>query len=148
MAPFTTWPRRRWTVAAVTAPLLGVVFALVAGPPPATDVLWWLGLLAAAGVGSLVLASYVPATGWRPDLGCTPCAAMSGVTLFAAVYAFGTFGAEVSAPLVGLVATGFGLVQRLTQPETCETRTAPLDLSWPAADETDRARLDERTPRG
>ena len=133
MVPFSTWPRRRWLVAAGTAPALAVLFAVVAAARPGwSAVPWWAGLVVASGIGALVLASYVPASGWRPDLGCTPCAAMSGVTLFAATYAFGTFGATLSAPLLASVATGFGLVQRITQAERCETRLAPVDLSWPA----------------
>ena len=133
MAPFTTWPRRRWAVASALAPVLAVLFALAAPDVPAASAVgWWLGLAVAASLAALVLASYVPAAGWRPDLGCTPCAAMSGVTTFAAAFAFATFGTEISAPLLATVASGFGLVQRLTQPETCDTRLGPVELEWSA----------------
>jgi hypothetical protein len=127
---FTTWTRRRWLVAAALAPLLAALFA-TAAPTRASWVAvgWWAGLLVAASVGSLVLASYVPLVGRRPDLGCTPCAAMSGVTLFGAVLAFATYGAQASAPLLAIVATGFGLVQRVTRQATCATAPRPPDTS-------------------
>ena len=131
MTSVATWPRRRWAVAVVLLPALAVLFAGATPTlPAASAVPWWLGLVAAASVGAVVLASYLPAAGWRPDLGCTPCAAMSGLTIFAATFAFATFGAEISAPLLATVATGFGLVQRLTRPEVCDTGLGPVDLSW------------------
>ena len=128
LATFTTWNRRRWGTVAGALPVLAVAFAASASAvsplPSPSAVAWWAGLVAAAAVGSLVLASYVPLSGRRPDLGCTPCAAVSGVTLFGALLAFGSYGAQASGPLLAVVATGFGLVQRVTQQASCATRPA------------------------
>jgi hypothetical protein len=126
LGSFATWTRRRWVVAATLLPVLAVAFTLSAPAlPPWTALGWWAGLVLAAGVGSLVLASYVPLVGRGLDLGCTPCAAVSGVTLLGAVLAFGTYGASASAPMLAVVATGFGLMQRVTQAASCATPVRP-----------------------
>ena len=134
LATLTAWPRRRWLVAGALAPLLAAAFAAAAPTRPsvAAGWGWWAGLVVAAGVGSLVLASYVPVLGRRPDLGCTPCAAMSGVTLFGALLAFASYGPQGSAPVLASVATGFGLLQRVTQQASCATSPPPA-AGTPAA---------------
>ncbi len=121
-ATFATWTTRRWSVAALLVPVLAVALAASSSTlPAATQVAWWAGLFVAAGLGALVLASYAPLVGRRPDLGCTPCAAVSGVTLFGALLAFDTYGAAASAPVLAVLATGFGLVQRINQAASCAT---------------------------
>jgi hypothetical protein len=68
------------------------------------------------------LATYQPrpGTGLRPDLGCTPCAAVAAVTVLA------SFGLLSSAPhdvstVLALGVSAFGLVQRLKNSSTCPT---------------------------
>ncbi len=129
---FTAWTRRRWVTAAVLAPGLAALFAAAAPTrPPTTAAGWWAGLLLAAGVGSLVLASYVPVLGRRPDLGCTPCAAVSGVSLVGAVLAFASYGPQAGAPLLATVATGFGLMQRVTRQRSCAPPTPAPPMGAP-----------------
>lgn len=82
---------------------------------------WSLLLLLAAALGSLTLASYVPRQGLRPDIGCSPCAAVSGLTLVGAVIVLDGYGGHLSGPLLALALTAFGLVQRLRQQPTCAT---------------------------
>lgn len=72
--------------------------------------------LAVAALGAATLARYVPTVGTRLELGCTPCAVASGLSVPVAIAVL----AAGMAPLaVGIAA--FGLVQRLRQPDTCPT---------------------------
>jgi hypothetical protein len=87
-------------------------------PPSA----WWYAVaLVAAVLGAAVLASYVPVVGRRPDLGCTPCAAMSALTLVGATVALRSYGGDIAGPLVAGALLLFGLTQRLSQATTCAT---------------------------
>ena len=119
IAPFRSWPRRRLAAAAVGLPLLLLAFWRVAAPASAATAPWVLLLGPAAAAGSLTLASYLPSRGWRPDLGCSPCAAVSGLTLVGALVVLDGYGPDLSGPLLALVLTTFGLVQRLRQEPTC-----------------------------
>ncbi len=75
----------------------------------------WAAGLAVAVLGATTLASYVPASGWRPDLGCTPCAVVSGLSApLAVVVMTAGGGAGIAAAIAAA-----GLVQRLRQPATC-----------------------------
>ena len=122
------WPRRRWAVVLVATPLLAVGYARASGMPSAALSGWWVVLdLVAALVGAAVVASYVPASGLRLDLGCTPCAAVAALSLPAAAVAVGSNGALLVGPALAVAVTLFGLTQRLAQPVTCVTprRTPP-----------------------
>lgn len=116
------WPRRRWLVAAVLVPLLGGLMGAATARPgvqPGADPVWWallgFAVLAAAGI----LASYVPARGLRPELGCTPCAAVSALTVVGALMALQGSAGDLTGPAVATAVTLFGLTQRLGQPAVC-----------------------------
>jgi hypothetical protein len=122
------WPRRRWAVVLVAAPLLAVGYVGASGVPSAALSGWWLALGLLAGIlGAAVVASYLPASGLRPDVGCTPCAAVAGLSLLAAAVAVSSYGALLAGPALAVAVTLFGLTQRLSQPATCSTprRTSP-----------------------
>ena len=119
MASLHAWPRRRWVAAAAALPLLLVGFLRVAAPASGATSLWVTLVGLAAASGSLALASYLPARGWRPDLGCSPCAAVSGLTLVGALVVLDGYGPDLSGALLALMLTTFGLVQRLRQEPTC-----------------------------
>ena len=117
-----TWPRRRWAASLLALPLTVAAFAGAAGvPAPGAGAGWSALLLLAAAVGSLTLASYVPRRGLRPDVGCSPCAAVSGLTLVGAVVVLDGYGGHLSGPLLALAVTAFGLAQRLRQQPACAT---------------------------
>ncbi|MGN6130770.1 MAG: hypothetical protein ACTHOK_10570 [Nocardioidaceae bacterium] len=116
-----SWPRRRWAAFVALLPVLALLLVAaarpVAGPGP-TPVAWAM-IAAAAVAGAATLASYVPARGLRPDLGCTPCAAVSALTVVAGLVAVQGAGADPTGPALALAATLFGLVQRLKEPAVC-----------------------------
>ena len=118
-----SWPRRRWVAAVVAVPLVLLAFLRAAAPSggvgAAATPLWTTLVGLAAVAGSLALASYLPARGWRPELGCSPCAAVSGLTLVGALVVLNGYGPDVSGPLLAVLLTTFGLVQRLRQEPTC-----------------------------
>lgn len=121
-ATFASWPTRRWLLLAALAPALLAVFTALAGTGPAGASPAWLALvLVAALVGAAVLASYVPARGLALELGCTPCAIMSGMTVLGASMAMRNYGTGIEGPAVAVAVTLFGLTQRLSQPATCPT---------------------------
>jgi hypothetical protein len=91
--------------------------------------------LGSAAIGGLLLASYLPVAGRGLELGCTPCAVMSGVTVIGGAVAMHTYGGSLLAPLGAAVIMAFGLTQRLGQPTTCATRPAAV-----RPEETDAAR--------
>jgi peptidoglycan/LPS O-acetylase OafA/YrhL len=114
------WPRRRWLAAALLAPVLGGVVLAVTRPAQDTaGPAWWvlLALVVLAGAGTL--ASYVPASGVRPDVGCTPCAAVSALTVVAAVMLLRDAGPDLTAVALAAAVSIFGLGQRLSQPRAC-----------------------------
>ena len=124
--PFADWTARRWVVAVLLVPVLLAWFARAGGSTDLVTVggvpVWWGTLVIITAVtGSLVVAGYVPATGWRPDLGCTTCASVSALTLLGATVALrsGAPGDPGSAALAFAV-VAFGLLQRVTAPATCE----------------------------
>ena len=104
--------RRSLAWVALTAVLTG---ALLATLHP-SDTLSALAAVAVAALGAGTLARYVPTVGARLDLGCTPCAVASGLSVPIAI---GVLAAGM-APLATAIAA-FGLVQRLRQPDTCPT---------------------------
>jgi len=99
-----------WTI--LTAALTGALLATVRP----SDTLSGVATVAVAVLGAATLARYVPTVGTRPDLGCTPCAVVSGLSVPIAI---GVLAAGMAPLAVGIAA--FGLVQRLRQPDTCPT---------------------------
>lgn len=116
------WPPRRRLVVVVAAPALSWLLVTVA-PVTATHrgPGWWALVLATAVVGSATLASYVPAVGHRPELGCSPCAALSALTVLGAVLVMRNSGGDPAGVVLALAVALFGLVQRLAQPPVCPT---------------------------
>lgn len=116
------WPRRRVAVAALLAPALGVLLVDLGGGwggPPA-----WTAVVATVALSSAAtIATYVPlpGAGAKPDLGCTPCAAMAGFAVAAATLLVDSMPHDVATALLALAASAFALRQRLASPVTCPT---------------------------
>ena len=117
------WPARRRVAAAVTAPVLLWLLVAVAPVAPATGrgAGWWALVVATAVAGAGTLASYVPVSGRRPDLGCSPCAMVSAATVLGAVLVVRGSAGDPAAPVLALAVALFGLGQRLAQPPVCPT---------------------------
>lgn len=120
------WFRRRTLVAATLTPVIATGLALASGVNAGDlSATWLLLALVAATLSAAVLASYVPRRGLRPELGCTPCAAMSVLTVLGGIIAVANYGASFLGPLVATAVTLFGLTQRLGQVQVC---TAPAQV--------------------
>lgn len=120
----TLGTRRRVAVMAAATPLLAAGYVRAAGVPAGELAAAWLVLgLVAAALGAAVLASYVPVSGGRPDLGCSPCAAVAGLSLVGSVLAMGSYGPSLVGPGLAAAATLYGLTQRLG-PAACPTPPA------------------------
>lgn len=116
------WPTRRRVAAALLLPLVAVWFVVVGGSTQASPSPGWYAMVMVAAVlGAGVLASYVPVVGRGLDLGCTPCAMMSALTLVGATIALRNYGPDVAGPLVAGAVLLFGLTQRMSQSATCAT---------------------------
>lgn len=114
------WPARRRVAAALLLPVVAAWFAVVGGSAGATPSAGWYALVMVAAVlGAGVLATYVPVVGRRLDLGCTPCAAMSALTVVGATFVLRSYGADIAGPLVAGALLLFGLAQRMRQPASC-----------------------------
>ncbi len=113
-------PRRRFALA-VLLPVVATWFVLVGqdAAPLTLSPLWYAVLAPAVLLGAAVLATYVPVAGRGLDLGCTPCAMLSGLTLVGASIALHTYGADLVGPLVAGAVLLFGLTQRMSRPATC-----------------------------
>lgn len=121
LRPVTGSPRRKVAVAVLT-PVLTAVFLAAAGVDiPALSGVWLLLVAVAAILGAAVLSTYVPHRGLRPEVGCTPCAAMSAMTVVGAVMALHSYGPALTGPVLAIAVTLFGLTQRLGQVDTCAT---------------------------
>ena len=115
------WPRRRWVAVISLTPLLAATFVATAGTPLGGLSAGWLALTSLAAILSAgVLGSYVPQQGFRPDLGCAPCAVMPVATVVGAMVAVSTYGAAVIGPALAIAVTLFGLTQRLGNLDSCE----------------------------
>lgn len=115
-----TWPRRRLLIATALVPVVGAWLLLVSTVPLDGAPLDWLTLLALPSLlGALVLASYVPASGRRVEIGCSPCAVMAGLTLVGASLVVNAYPAQAVGPLLAAAITLYGLVQRLGDTQTC-----------------------------
>ena len=116
------WPVRRRVAALVLLPVVATWFVVAGNTSAVTPGIAWYAVVALASVlGAAVLASYVPAVGRGLDLGCTPCATLSALTVLGATMALRNYGPDIAGPLVASALLLFGLVQRLSQPATCAT---------------------------
>ena len=109
--------------AGLLLPVTAFWFARTGGGVPgslAAPAAGWISLVAfASALGALVLSSYVPAVGWRPEVGCTPCAALSGVTLVGATIALRSAPLDPGNAALAVLMLSFGLYQRLSAPASC-----------------------------
>jgi hypothetical protein len=116
----SAWPARRRLATLVLFPVVGAWFLLVGVSSPAAYPLgWYAAATVAAVLGAGVLASYLPVAGGGLDLGCTPCATFSALTLVGATMALRSYGADLAGPLVAIAVLLFGLSQRMGQPAAC-----------------------------
>jgi hypothetical protein len=114
------WPPRRTVGAALLVPVLATWFVVVGGSTGgAPSASWYALVMVAAVLGAGVLATYVPVAGRKPDLGCTPCATMSALTVVGATLVLRSYGADVAGPLIASAVLLFGLTQRMSQPTSC-----------------------------
>ena len=120
------WPRRRWLAFPVAVAMLGFGYLTAVGVPVTTLPVAWLALaLTAAGLGAAVLVSYLPASGWHPVLGCSPCAAVAALTVLGSLVAVATYGPTFVGPALGAALTLFGLAQRLGESDRCRVPGSP-----------------------
>lgn len=118
-------PRRRLAVALGSPALVAVLLAAVGTDPAAMQPLWLFLVAVAAVLGAAVLATYVPHRGLRPEVGCTPCAAVSAATVLAAALLLHSYGPSLTGPVLAVAVTLFGLTQRLGQVDACATVGTP-----------------------
>lgn len=107
---------RRLVAAAVVAPVLLVVLTDAGGGWALSSAPLWTALVGVAALlGAATLASYLPleGQGWRDALGCSPCAAVSAVSVLGAAFLLASSPHQASMALVAAGATAFGLFQRL-----------------------------------
>jgi len=116
------WPLRRRVAVGLTAPaLLGLMVAASGGWAPTPSPGWTALVAGVAFACATTLATYLlrPETGLRPDLGCTPCAAIAAVTVLASFGLLSSAPHDVPTAVLALGVSAFGLVQRLNNPSTC-----------------------------
>ena len=102
-------------------PLLAATLIVMAGQPLGGFSAGWFALTSLAAIlAAGVLGSYVPQQGFRPDLGCAPCAVMPVATVVGALIAVSTYGHAVTGPTLAIAVTMFGLTQRLGNLDSCE----------------------------
>jgi hypothetical protein len=119
----TSWPMRRRLAVAVIAPALFALLVAASGGWALSTSPGWTALVAlVALVCATTLAKYIPSpgAGLRPDLGCTPCAAVGAVSVLASFGVLSSAPHDVSTAVLALgISVVFGLVQRLNNPSTC-----------------------------
>jgi hypothetical protein len=116
------WPLRRRVAVGLIAPALFVLMVAASGGwAPATSPGWTALVAGVAFACATTLATYLPrpGIGLRPDLGCTPCAAVAAVTVLASFGLLSSAPHDVSTAVLALGVSAFGLVQRLNNPSTC-----------------------------
>ena len=118
----TAWPLRKRMAVGLVAPVLFVLMVATSGGwAPATSPGWTALVAGVALASATTLATYLPraGTGLRPDLGCTPCAAVAAVTVLASFGLLSSAPHDVSTAVLALGVSAFGLVKRLNNPSTC-----------------------------
>lgn len=120
-------PLRRLVLVALLFPLLFTLLVGAGGGWAPSAAPGWSALVALVALGAATtLATYLPrpGSGHRLDIGCTPCAAVAGLSVLGASFILSTAPHDQSTAALALVIIGFGLAQRLTSPSTCATPTA------------------------
>ena len=118
----TAWPLRRRMAVGLIAPVLFVLMVGTSGGWVMATSPGWTALVAGVALASATtLATYLPraGTGLKPDLGCTPCAAVAAVTVLASFGLLSSAPHDVSTAVLALGVSAFGLVPRLNNPSTC-----------------------------
>jgi hypothetical protein len=118
----TAWPLRKRMAVGLIAPVLFVLMVGTSGGWVMATSPGWTALVAGLALASATtLATYLPraGTGLKPDLGCTPCAAVAAVTVLASFGLVNSAPHDVSTAVLALGVSAFGLVQRLNNPSTC-----------------------------
>lgn len=116
------WPRRRRVAAVVLLAGLVVLVGATAGWPLSEAPLWTVLTAGTVVISSLALALFVPRSGggWRPDLGCAPCAVAGLAVAVAAPWLIIETAPQVERAALALVIAGAGLARKLTEPAVCE----------------------------
>lgn len=100
------------------SPVTPVAVAMVSigGGWSAGTLLWTVLTLATSLAGARLIASYLPlpGRGWRPDLGCTRCAAVSVATVLGAAWLVEGSPHQPSMAATALALVTAGLYQRRT----------------------------------
>jgi hypothetical protein len=122
LASLRGWPLRRWVATGVLVLPMAVLYAS-AGSARA----WWdLPLtLVQALLAAMVVASYVPfpGSGERIAVGCTPCAAVAGMTVLGSLMMRQNNPLDAGMGLVSVLMLGYGVIKRITDAgTTCATR--------------------------
>lgn len=134
------WPTRRRVALAVLVPFVAAWFVSLGRSGAVSPSPVWYGVaLLAAVLGAAVLASYLPVVGRGLDLGCSPCATMSFLTLVGASFAMRNYGADIAGPLVASALLLFGLTQRMSQPSACAAPSGRGSEDVPAEPTHERA---------
>ena len=116
------WPVRRRMAVGLLAPVLLVFMVATSGGWASATSPMWTALVAGVALAcATTLATYLPrpGNGLKPDLGCTPCAAVAAVTVLASFGLLNSAPHDVSTAVLALGVSAFGLVQRLNNPSTC-----------------------------
>lgn len=116
------WPRRRRVAATVLLAALVVVVGATARWPLSVAPLWTVLTAGSVVLSSLALALFVPSSGagWRPDLGCAPCAIVGLALAVAGPWLAIETAHDGSRAAFALVLSGAALARRLTEPPVCE----------------------------
>lgn len=128
LAVAQVWPLRRALTAGALFPVLFAILSGVAGGATTRPAVGWTALLVLVSLTSaLMLATYVPrpGSGARPDVGCTPCAALAAFSVLAAGAILRSQPYDVPTAVLALGMVAFGLSQRVTNPSTCPSPTPP-----------------------
>lgn len=128
-AVLLTWPQRRFRAMVLLVPLLGTALVLASGADLGAVTPAWIAFtVTAATTGGAVLASYLPATGRKLEIGCSPCATMAALSVVGELMAMHTYGSLWIGPALAIAVSLFGLTQRLGDSTTC---AVPVGTSAP-----------------
>ena len=117
------WPARRLVAVVVLSPVLLALLTGTAGGWAPRAAPGWTALVALVAVlSAAVLATYLPrpGAGRRLETGCTPCAAVAGLSVLGAAAMLSTSLHHLPTAGMALGIVAFGLTQRLTSPSSCE----------------------------
>lgn len=113
------WTRRRVVTALVVFAVLAPLVVTSGRWSSFDEPLWSIIVLAIAALSSATLALFVPQRGWRPDLGCAPCAVMGAMVAIGAPSAVIWTAHDLGWALLGLVVSVFALLRKQLDPGYC-----------------------------